>query len=450
MNVNQFTELLFERAKQAGFEACEVFYETSSDFETDVLRGEIIRYNVSDTIGLGFRGLIGGKMGYASTQVLDADAIDQLVDGAKMNASLIENPDAQFLYAGDSAYEQVETYFPTLDEISSEEKIAMARTLEQKALSQDTRIEQVDGCIIFSGCGETYIRNTLGLNVRKRYNMLGGYIGVIAREGEKVNSGSSTFCVCNPKEINLEHTAQTAVHEAIDGLNPKSAPSVPVKVILGQDAALSLLRTFSGIFSADAAQKGMSLLKDREGTAVADECVTILDDPWMNGSPASGAFDGEGVRTVRKKVIDSGKLTTLLHNLKTAHKQGVESTGNATRGYNSALGIAPSNFYFQPSECTREMLMRQMEEGLLITDLQGMHAGTNPISGDFSLSAKGFAIRNGKRAEAVSQITVSGNFYTLLQDIEAVGSDLKFGLPGRCRFGSPSLLIKKLSIAGAE
>ena len=96
MNVNQFIDTLFARANEAGFEACEVFYTAASEFETDVLRGEILRYSVSDSMGLGFRGLIGGKMGYASTQILDDDAVDQLVDGAKMNATLIENTDKQF------------------------------------------------------------------------------------------------------------------------------------------------------------------------------------------------------------------------------------------------------------------------------------------------------------------------------------------------------------------
>ena len=448
MHVNTFMDTLFARAKEAGFEACEVYYATASSFETDVLRGEILRYSVSDTLGLGFRGLIGGKMGYASTQILDEDAIDQLVDGAKMNASLIENPDKQFLYPGDKEYPSVDTYKPALENITAAEKIEMAKTLEKKALARDNRITQVDGCEVVSETSEIMIRNTLGLNVSTRSNVLCGYAGVIAREGEKVNSGVGTFCVHAPEEIDLDRAAEEAVSAAVDGLNPKSAPSGAAKVILTPDAAFSLLRTFSGIFSADAAQKGLSLLKDKENTAIASECVTILDNPLLSGSPASRPFDGEGVRTCEKKIVDAGTLTTLLHNLKTAHKQHVESTGNATRSYNSALGIAPSNFYFEPGKCTQEELMAQMQEGLLIAELQGMHAGANPISGNFSLSAKGFAVHAGKRAEAIAQITVSGNFYTLLRDVVAVGSDLKFSFPGLSRFGSPSLLIRSLAIAG--
>ena len=90
----------------------------------------------------------------------------------------------------------------------------------------------------------------------------------------------------------------------------------------------------------------------------------------------------------------------------------------------------------------------RMGEGLMLTDVTGLHAGANPISGDFSLSAKGFRVRGGRKAEAVNQITVAGNFYRLLESVVAVGSDLEFGFPGSSRFGSPSLLISELAVAG--
>ena len=85
-----------------------------------------------------------------------------------------------------------------------------------------------------------------------------------------------------------------------------------------------------------------------------------------------------------------------------------------------------------------------------IDELQGAHAGANPISGDFSLSAKGVRIRGGKLAEPVTQITVSGNFYRMLESVQAVGKDLKFGVPGASAFGTPSLLVERLDIAGKD
>lgn len=448
MNRQQFIDALFSRAKEAGFEACEVYYASSDSFSTSVVKGEIIKYKSAESLGLGFRGLYQGKMGYASTQILDEEAIDLLVDGAKTNAELIENDDKQFLYPGDEAYAQLNLYNDALNGITAADKISMAREMEKLTLAVDPRLEQVNACAVMSSEGEVSIANTLGLNVSTRANMIAGYVAPNARDGEKVSSGFASFFALDPKTINLKAVAEEAARKALDGLDAVQIESGAMRVMFDPEAATDMLETFSGIFSADAAQKGLSLLKGREGEMIAAECVTILDNPHLDGSAASAPFDGEGVATQIKKVVDGGRLTTLLHNLKTAHKQGVTTTANAARSYASTVGIAPSNFYFQPSDASFEEMLGKLGDGLVITEVQGLHAGANAVSGDFSLSAKGFRVRGGQAAERVKQITVAGNFFRLLQDIEAVGGDLKFGLPSESQFGSPSLLVSSLSIAG--
>lgn len=448
MERKQFIDALFARAKEAGFEACEVYFVTADSFDADVFKGEIVKYSDAGTLGLGFRGLIDGRMGYASTQILDADAIDLLVDGALTNARLIESDDPEFLHPGDERYAVLPGPDPALERISNADKIAMARELERLTLSLDPRIQNVDGCQIISENAEVSIVNTLGLNVTARTSMIGGYVAPTARDGEKVSSGFAYFFTMDPKTIDLEATAREAVARALNALDAESIESGSMRVLLTAEPAADLLDTFAGVFSADAAQKGLSLLKGREGETIAAPCVTLLDDPHRAGSPASMPFDGEGVATRVKRVIDGGTLTTLLHNLKTARKQGVETTANAARGYSSPMSVAPTNFYFAPSDVPFEGMLEKLGDGLAITEISGLHAGANAISGDFSLSAKGFRVKNGARAESVKQITVAGNFYQLLKDVEAVGGDLKFGLPSSSLFGSPSLLISSLSIAG--
>ncbi len=454
MDRNEFINRLFETARRKAGDvpdfACEACFGSSESFEVQVKNGEIYQYNVSEGGGLGFRALLGGKMGYASTQILDEDAIDMLVDGALENAAVVESKDRQFLFGGSERYPELKLYEPRLDEIDAAQKIEMARKLEKLTLAQDERIAQVEDCALFSEKAESAIVNTLGLNVSTRGNLLGGYVSAVARDGEKVNTGFKLFFTMNPDEIDLEKVARQAAQEALSGLEAKQAPSGVYRTLLRSDVAGSLLATFSGLFSADNAQRGLSRLKGREGEAVAASCVTLMDDPHRPGSASSTPFDGEGVATAPKAVIKDGRLTTLLHNLKTAHKQGVTTTANASRpGYASPVGVAPTNFYFEPTDADFDAMLEKLGDGLLITDLQGMHAGANPITGDFSLAAKGFMVKGGKLAEAVNQITVAGNFYDLLMGIEAVGGDLEFHAPGDSCFGSPSLLVEKLSVAGA-
>ena len=187
----------------------------------------------------------------------------------------------------------------------------------------------------------------------------------------------------------------------------------------------------------------MSLLAGREGEEIASPLITITDDPLRKGGLATAAFDGEGSATCTKAVVERGVLKTLLHNRRTAKKQGVRTTGNASRA--GGMHVSPSNFYIEPGEQSLEELLQNAGSGLLITDLSGLHAGANPISGDFSLLSKGFVIRDGTQAEPVERITVAGNIYQLLKSVCAVGSDLEF--PGS-PIGSPSVDAGMMPVSG--
>ena len=91
-----------------------------------------------------------------------------------------------------------------------------------------------------------------------------------------------------------------------------------------------------------------------------------------------------------------------------------------------------------------DALCAKMGEGIVITGVSGLHAGANAVSGDFSLLAEGYLVEDGKKGQPVEQVTVAGNFFQVLKDIVAVGSDLKF--PGG--MGSPSVWVKEISVAG--
>ena len=150
-------------------------------------------------------------------------------------------------------------------------------------------------------------------------------------------------------------------------------------------------------------------------------------------------------------MIENGVLRTLLYDLKTAAKAGYASTGNGNKAsYTAGIHVAPSNLFLKPGSTSFEELLSHAGNGLLITELNGLHSGANAATGDFSLSAKGYMIENGKRSRAVAGITVSGNFYTLLKNILCVGSDFRWGLPGDGTYGAPSILVSGLSVAGSE
>ena len=212
----------------------------------------------------------------------------------------------------------------------------------------------------------------------------------------------------------------------------------------------SLLSVFSSIFSSEAAQKGLSKLGDKEGEMIAAPIVTLVDDPFHPENPMPRNFDAEGSPTHKKNIIEGGKLNTLLYNLKTAAVAGKKTTGNASKGgYDSPVALRPFTMYLENGSMTEEELLAKAGEGVYITDLSGLHAGANAVSGDFSLQSAGFMIREGKKCEYVKSFTVAGNFYDLLKNIAALANNCHLpNAMGSTAFGAPSVLVENLSIAG--
>lgn len=446
MNVDRFIQLLLEEAKQAGIEAAEVYLSSGDSFQAMCVQGEIASYTVNATRGLSLRGLYQGKMGSAATEAFDEAAARQLVEAVKESAQLIEDEDVQEIYPGDKAYPQVETYAPALDEVPEEKKLAFLLEAEKLAKAQDPRIEQLNYNLFSTSSGEIRIANSWGLNLRHRDNMAVAFISATAKEGERVSTGSAFQVERDFAKMNAEKMAKEAAEEAVFMLRAAPVKSGTYRALIDAKCMPDLLGVFAGIFSAENAQKGMSLLTGKEGETIASEAVTLMDDPLLPGGLGSRGFDGEGVAAYTKAVIEKGRLNTLLHNLKTARKAGIRSTGNAARaGYAGAVDISPSNFYLKPGEKSKEELIREMGDGLVITEVSGLHAGANAVSGDFSLIAQGYTVKDGKKDQPVEQITVAGNFYQLLKNIRAVGSDLTF--PGS-PIGSPTVDVGEISVAG--
>ena len=251
--------------------------------------------------------------------------------------------------------------------------------------------------------------------------------------------------------INYKEIAKDAVNKAILMIGASSIKSGSYTTVLKNTVFANLLEAFVSIFSADQAQKGLSLLNNKVGENIASSILTLVDDPFYKEGFSSIAFDDEGTSTKYKRVIDKGVLKTLLHSWKTAKMEEIESTGNASRSsYKSSLTISPSNFYIKNGNISFDNMIKRIEHGIYITNLAGLHSGLNTVSGDFSLSADGYEIVSGNISRPINQITIAGNFFELLKNIEDIGDDLKFVLPGTGYFGSPSITVKSLSIAGEK
>lgn len=446
MELNIFINKLFQEAKNNGFNEYEVYYVDRESLSINAYNEEVEKYNLTTSYGLSFRGKINDKIGYSYTEILDDDAINMLVKNAKESALVIENEDIQFIYEGDKEYAEVNTYYKALENLPADKLIDLALSMEKEAKTLDNRVTSFGGCGIGYSKARYGIINSKGLNLENKSNLLSAYVVPIIKNGEDMHDGMGYVTANSIEDVDPRKLAQDGINEAISRIGGKSVSSGKYKAVINNEAMVSILSTFAGVFSGDAVQKGLSLLKGKEGEIIASKQVTLLDDPHLENGLASVPFDDEGVATKKKDIIHEGKLMTLLHNLKTANKGNTKSTGNGFKNsYASLVGVSPTNLYIQKGEKSFEELLKDVGEGLLITEFAGLHSGANSITGDFSLAAKGFYIKDGKKDYPVEQITVAGNFFDLLKNIEEVGSDLKFPMSS---IGSPSVKITELSIAG--
>lgn len=450
MDIRDFKNKVFAKAKENGFSEYEIYYYKADNFGVNVYSGEVDKYSVSNTIGVSFRGILNGKMGYSYTEILDEAAVEFLVESAKDSALTIENEDKEFIYSGKDTYFELDAYNKTLKEIGADNKIQLALKLEKEAKEKDEKVVNIGYCGVGSADMEYGLMNSSGIELFHKYNYAFGAVSPVVTDGERKYDGFSYRISNDFNEINSEIIAEEAVKEALDFIGGAPVNSGDYKIVLRNDISASLLATFSGAFSADNAQKGLSLLKGRVGEQIASTIVNVVDNPHLKNGLASSHFDAEGVATYKKNVIDNGTLKTLLYNLRTAAKDGVKTTGNASKGsIASPVGISPSNFYIENGVVDFNSMLESVGNGLYITELAGLHSGANGVTGDFSLAAKGFIIENGKISRPVEQITVAGNYFKLLGDIELIADDLKFSLGGgNANYGSPSVFVKNLAVAG--
>jgi len=445
-----FMEKLFLAAKAAGMEEYELYSQGGATFTVQIFNGEVSQYTDSTSFGISFRGKYNGKMGYASSERVDDSVIEFLVNSAKECAQIIEEEEVEEIYPGDPKYPTVDTYSDALNAVDAERKIAAAIQVEASCKAADSRIQAVPYCTLGSMETEVFIANSKGLDISRKANGMYSYAYAQAAEGTSVKMDGDVFSGLDFDKFNPEELGKSVAQKAVSKLGAESVPSAKYAVVFDNSAAADLLSTFLSGFSAEHAQKGFSLLKGKIDSEIASPAVTIIDDPLMVGQFGTTPFDSEGVASYTKTVVDGGIFKTFLHNTKSAKKDGVKSTGNGfKRDFKSPVAISATNFFIKPSDTSQAELLAKMGEGIMITDLQGLHSGANPISGDFSLSADGFLIEGGKVTRPIEQITISGNFFQMLKDVTAVGNELEFKMPSFTgNVASPSVWVAALDVAG--
>ena len=447
MDFETFKESVIARCEQLGITEYELYYACSESTCIGAFQHEINQFTGAAQGGVCFRCIIGGKMGYASTEDLSEAQAAAIVDRAADNAACLETEDEVFLGQGGQAYQPLKLEpYPLPD---TEELRNTVLQTQHSLYAADEKVVDGSSTQGISEYNRIAIYNSKGLDL-SYVNQCAGMICVAVVSDGAEMSNHFAVKLGQLDTIDTQSLTAKAVTGALSKLGGREVATGLYPVVFDPKAMSDLLKTYSGIFSSELAQKGMSQLAGKEGSAIAAPIVTIVDDPFHPENPMPIHFDAEGSPTACKKVVEQGVLNTLLYNLKTAHKAGKVTTGNAAKGgYNAPVAVRPFTMYIAPGDHTEEQLLQKANNGIYITELEGLHSGANPVSGDFSLQSAGYLIENGRLGGRVKGFTVAGNFYDLLKKITAVADNVQLPMAlGMTAFGAPSVLVDELSIAG--
>jgi PmbA protein len=446
MDQQHAVEYVLALAREHGQPDVDLLLERSDRLTLRVFNGRVENVDQATALGLGVRVLDEGRTGLAYTERLGEEALEKAFLAARDNALLtdpteVEMPDAPPEFPNP---ETLELYHPDLDALTRDDLGTFGLETEAAARQTDARVTAVPRLIVSRSSSEYRVVSTHGVDYRQRQNSVGAYCQVLMEDQGRRKSGSYYWSqrIWDPAQAGYIGTM--AVNRAAALLHASPVRGGHVPVVLDEFGAPQLLSLYFGCFSAQAAQKGQSRLRGKLGETIADEALSLTDEPHLVGAPGSRYVDAEGTLTQPLALIANGRFESFLYHIESARREERASTGHAGRGYSGGIVTTSHNLVMPTGEHSLDDLIGLPERCLLVTELEGA-AGCNPLSGDVSIGVQGFWVEQGERRQPVDSVTIAGNFFELLKAIRARGSAYQPNLTSRF---IPALLLEGLVVSG--
>ena len=400
----------------------DVIIDEGSALSLKANKGELEEYKVSSSQIFGVRVIKDNKVGTAYSEASDDVALELMVEQAIQNAGYSQAEPLQIINQQKDQLRSDDSILYPEDNSTVDEKIAFLFDLEAQVLA-GKNIQSVphNGLNSVSSSRSIYTSSGLTAFTQQRYS--GAYAYALAKQGDKNTMQGHSTLGRQFSQLDLSAVVNKVLTDCQSMLLGKPIPSKKYDVIFDKEMITNLFAVFAMAINGRSAKDGVSPWREKVGQQVANNQLTILDNPLNKQGFAYQTFDAEGFANQSTSIIENGELKTLLHNSVTAKHFNVENTFNASRGPKSTLGVRAVQMEIKPGDGQNELYEG---EYLLITELTGMHSGANAISGDFSFGASGYLNKDGERIQAVRGITVAGNFYQMLNNIKAIGNIQKW------------------------
>jgi PmbA protein len=439
-----FAEEMAASAIGSGADEAEVFVRSTKGLSVEIKDQEVDSLKSSSGFGYSLRVICGKRLGFAYST--DPAATASVIREAMAGAQFSDFDPHLELPAADGASD-VNVYDPVIAGISEDDAIRKVILLEKAVFAEDPRIVRTRKASGSFGYSEVTIANSKGVNASYQATFCSGQVSAIAEENGESQIGGEYDASCILNDVSFDAIGSGAARKALQLLGSRKIEGRRAAVILDNSVTVDFLGIIASSLSSEAVQKGKSLLAGRIGQRVVSPKITVIDNGLLPGKVGSGPVDDEGVPCREKLLIREGILLTYLYNTYTAKKEGVLSTGNASRaGFSSLPSVGTTNLYLEASSPDRAIglpgMIGSLDKGLYVVDAMGVHTA-NPVSGDFSIGVSGLWIEAGQVKYAVKEAVIAGNILNLFEKVEAIGDDIRFygGV------GAPSLFIPDVDIS---
>jgi PmbA protein len=391
------------------------------------LGGKLSALEGERSVSTGLRVVVDGRLGFSSTT--HPDEADGLVKRAVDSASFGPKVDL-YLPTREKHFGKGEFYDEKVADLGLKDIVATGEEMVDivKRDFPDVNIEAE----VSREIHRVSIMNTEGGNVSFEKTIHQSFLNVLlmlpSDRAELEDTRTTTNLSQAPQDM-----ARMAVWRFKHCKNVQPVETKKMTVVFTSLGFRGLFVPLFYGFNGDLASKKLSVLSDKLHETIAAPEISLADDPTIPGLPGSCPVDDEGVKAVRKTLIENGVLKGYLYDLQTAGKAGQRSTGNGFKKSSLYTGFSidaqpnpwPSNFVLNPGNVSRDEMIAGIEEGIIVDDLMGAGQGNN-LNGEFSMSvALGYKIANGEIVGRVKDVMIAGNVFDVLKNnVCAMSSDV--------------------------
>ena len=420
MNIIDAVSCMCDLAKSEA-EQFDIIASTSHSEGLSVFQGQVQNTEISDSVGLGIRVIKDGRPGYAHTERLTKEAIAQTIKDAVCHTQWTEKVDIE-LPAPVKIPDDNPNYNPALESLTLADVKDFCIELEKETFARSAEIKNIPYLGADLNRDFSIVANHKGLFYTDKGNSVSVGAGAVAIRDGVSKLGNFVKSSRDWSEISMAEIADKAAAYATELFGAKKIEGGKIPVVFSERISGRIMSMYASPFVAESMQKGTSRLAGKLGAQIASDKLSLVSDPLGANFSHKMYFDSEGSLTRRVDVVKDGVFNEALYNLETAAKDGCASTGNGARDFGSKMSTAFWNMLVPAGNATTADLLKIFPKCLLVARLEG-GSGCSSVSGELSIGAHGFWCENGVIQHPVDGVTLSGNFFDIIQNIVGIGNE---------------------------